>query len=82
MTFDINLIQNFYHDFQEKIDKLKGVIDRPLTFTEKILFIHLHGRIIDFQRGRDYVQFHPDRVAMQDATAQMALLQFMLCNTM
>ncbi len=80
MTFNIDLIQKYYQDLPGKIDKLHSLIERPLTFTEKILFTHLSRNITDFQRGRDYVEFHPDRVAMQDATAQMALLQFMMAD--
>ena len=80
MTFNINVIQKYYQDLPGKIDKLRSLTDRPLTFTEKILFTHLSSNLTDFQRGRDYVEFHPDRVAMQDATAQMALLQFMMAG--
>ena len=80
MTFNIDLIQKYYHDLPAEIDKLRRLTKRPLTFTEKILFTHLSGNLKDFQRGRDYVEFNPDRVAMQDATGQMALLQFMMAD--
>ena len=80
MTFNIDLIQKYYHDLPEEIDKLRRLTKRPLTFTEKILFTHLSGNFMDFQRGIDYVEFNPDRVAMQDATGQMALLQFMMAD--
>ncbi|MDP7590001.1 MAG: aconitase family protein, partial [Candidatus Poseidoniia archaeon] len=72
--------QKYYQNLPGEIDKLRRLIKRPLTFTEKILFTHLSGNLKDFQRGRDYVEFNPDRVAMQDATAQMALLQFMMAG--
>ena len=80
MTFNIDLIQKYYQDLPGEIDKLRRLTKRPLTFTEKILFTHLSGKLKDFQRGRDYVELNPDRVAMQDATAQMALLQFMMAG--
>jgi len=68
-----------YAEFPAKVDKAKALLNRPLTLAEKILFAHLHEsqNLEDFQRGKSYVDFAPDRVAMQDATAQMALLQFM-----
>jgi aconitate hydratase len=78
MVYDIETVERFYLCFAEKIDSLRRDIDRPLTVSEKILYAHLYDfdsmRI--FKRGEDYVNFRPDRVAMQDATAQMALLQF------
>ena len=79
MVFDIDLIQGIYQTYQEKIAQIRRVIDRPLTLTEKILYTHLSPEepIKDYQRGVDYVNFAPDRVAMQDATGQMALLQLM-----
>ncbi len=80
MTFNIDLIQKYYQNLPGEIDKLRRLIKRPLTFTEKVLFTHLSGNLKDFQRGIDYVAFNPDRVAMQDATAQMALLQFMMAG--
>jgi aconitate hydratase len=79
MAFDIDMIKKVYETFGAKIDKARAVVHRPLTLSEKILFAHLHTdqKIEDFARGGAYVDFTPDRVAMQDATAQMALLQFM-----
>lgn len=79
MIFDIELIRLFYKELGQKIEKVSKVIHRPLTATEKLLYVHLDKsqQLADFQRGHDYVHFMPDRVAMQDATAQMALLQFM-----
>jgi aconitate hydratase len=79
MAFDIDMIKKVYETFGSKVDKARAVVNRPLTLSEKILFAHLHEsqKIEDFQRGGAYVDFTPDRVAMQDATAQMALLQFM-----
>jgi aconitate hydratase len=79
MTFDFELIQKTYQAFPERINKARDILKRPLTLTEKILYGHLHedNELRPFGRGEDYVDFKPDRVAMQDATAQMALLQFM-----
>ena len=77
--FDIDLIKSVYSKFDERLQKVKQHLQRPLTLSEKILYAHLFDpdQIRDFKRGVDYVDFAPDRVAMQDATAQMALLQFM-----
>ncbi len=77
--FDLNLITKNYQELSTKIEKAKKHLNRPLTLSEKILYSHLYGEqaLTDFKRGVDYVDFAPDRVAMQDATAQMALLQFM-----
>ncbi len=79
MIFDLDMIKKVYAEFPAKVDKAKALLNRPLTLAEKILFAHLHESqsLEDFQRGKSYVDFAPDRVAMQDATAQMALLQFM-----
>lgn len=79
MVFDLNMIQKLYEGFSAKVAATRKVVNHPLTLTEKILYAHLwHGNPdIAFERGKDYVDFAPDRVAMQDATAQMALLQFM-----
>lgn len=79
MAFDIDMIRSVYGQIAHKVDHAKKALNRPLTLTEKILFAHLHtdSPVQDFKRGKDYVFFAPDRVAMQDATAQMALLQFM-----
>ncbi|HNL83838.1 MAG TPA: aconitate hydratase [Chitinophagales bacterium] len=79
MIFDLDMIKKVYAEFPAKVDKAKALLNRPLTLAEKILFAHLHEsqNLEDFQRGKSYVDFAPDRVAMQDATAQMALLQFM-----
>src|SRR5271157_5560361 len=75
---DIELIARVYSGFIDKLDRARSFLKRPMTYTEKILFSHLEeyppGH---FKRGVDYAQLLPDRVAMQDATAQMALLQFM-----
>ncbi len=73
------MIKSVYQNFPEKINNVKKQIKRPLTFAEKVLYAHLHPSqpLQDFERGKSYVEFAPDRVAMQDATAQMALLQFM-----
>jgi len=78
MLFDFDLIQSVYSNFAEKVNRAKSVLKRPLTLAEKILYAHLYNpdEIKDYKRGVDYVNFKPDRVAMQDATAQMALLQF------
>src|SRR6056297_575017 len=79
MLFDLDLIKNVYASFEDKLKDARNTLNRPLTLTEKILYSHLHKdqQIKEFKRGEDYVNFAPDRVAMQDATAQMALLQFM-----
>ncbi|MGB4840492.1 MAG: aconitate hydratase [Saprospiraceae bacterium] len=79
MAFDIEMIKASYDALPERVETARKVLGRPLTLSEKILFSHLHpdSPVQDFKRGKDYVFFKPDRVAMQDATAQMALLQFM-----
>lgn len=79
MAFDIEMIKKVYAELPAKIKAAREVLNRPLTLTEKILYSHLHSsqKLADFTRGKSYVDFAPDRVAMQDATAQMALLQFM-----
>ena len=79
MNFDVKNIENFYRFFVDRVDFSKGKIKKPFTLCEKILYAHLYSpeEIKNFVRGEDYVNFRPDRVAMQDATAQMALLQFM-----
>lgn len=78
MPFDLDLIQKTYNEMPAKVDAARKALGRPLTLAEKILYSHLWNgvEIKDFQRGKAYVDFAPDRVAMQDATAQMALLQF------
>jgi aconitate hydratase len=77
--FDLNLIKKNYRELSDKVEKAKKHLNRPLSLSEKILYAHLYPNqeLLDFKRGTDYVDFAPDRVAMQDATAQMALLQFM-----
>lgn len=79
MVFDFDMIKKFYNGYSQKVADTRKVVNHPLTLTEKILYAHLWEGKIDevFQRGKSYVNFAPDRVAMQDATAQMALLQFM-----
>jgi len=79
MAFDIEMIKKVYSAFPERVQKARQLLGRPLTLSEKILFTHLHAdqNLDNFVRGESYVDFAPDRVAMQDATAQMALLQFM-----
>ncbi|MBL8006621.1 MAG: aconitate hydratase [Ignavibacteria bacterium] len=76
--FDLDLIRNVYSAFKTKADEAKKLLNRPMTYTEKVLYTHLWN-IPDrpYERGKDFTDFRPDRVAMQDATAQMALLQFM-----
>jgi aconitate hydratase len=82
MVFDIDMIRAHYESFPEKVEKVTRKLGRPLTYAEKILYTHLHpdSPLHVYGRGKDYVFFSPDRVAMQDATAQMALLQFMMCG--
>jgi aconitate hydratase len=78
MTADFDRIQKVYQTLKEKVEAAKKVLSRPSTLTEKILYSHLCETINkEFIKGKDYVDLAPDRVAMQDATAQMALLQFM-----
>lgn len=79
MIFDLDMIKAVYNRFQLKVGMARKVVGRPLTYSEKILYSHLFdGNPSEaYKRGESYVDFAPDRVAMQDATAQMALLQFM-----
>ncbi len=79
MAFDIDMIKKVYEKYPERIEAARKVVGKPLTLAEKILYAHLwEGNATEaFSRGESYVDFAPDRVAMQDATAQMALLQFM-----
>jgi aconitate hydratase len=79
MVFDEEMIQRIYANLPEKISQIKNKLQRPLTLTEKILYSHLAAEepLANYNRAVDYVNFSPDRVAMQDATAQMALLQLM-----
>ena len=79
MAFDIEMIKKVYANFPSRIAAAREIVGKPLTLTEKILYAHLwQGTATDvYDRGKSYVDFAPDRVAMQDATAQMALLQFM-----
>ena len=79
MVFDLEMIKKVYEKYPERIEAARKVIGRPLTLSEKILYAHLWDKnaSVSHERGKSYVDFAPDRVAMQDATAQMALLQFM-----
>jgi aconitate hydratase len=79
MVFDLEMIKKVYAKFPEAIEAARKVVGKPLTLSEKILYAHLwEGNAVNvYERGKSYVDFAPDRVAMQDATAQMALLQFM-----
>lgn len=79
MAFDIEMIKAVYAVMGERVEAARKIVNRPLTLSEKILYSHLDQGVPteEFQRGKSYVDFKPDRVAMQDATAQMALLQFM-----
>ena len=79
MVYYIDMLRSFYSNFPKRVDAAREQVGRPLTLAEKILYAHLYEEsdICPFRRGEDYVNFRPDRVAMQDATAQMALLQFM-----
>ena len=80
--YDLKMIEDFYSSFGGKVGLVKEKLKRPLTFTEKILYGHIDSEsaIKSAQRGVSYEEFNPDRVAMQDATAQMALLQFMMAG--
>jgi aconitate hydratase len=79
MAYDIEMIKGVYAQMAEKVDAARKVVGKPLTLTEKVLYAHLDEGLAtqSYKRGESYVDFNPDRVAMQDATAQMALLQFM-----
>jgi aconitate hydratase len=82
MIFDLGIIESFYKQLDSRILQIRKRVNHPLTLSEKILFSHIynHDQIKPFNRGVDYVDFLPDRVAMQDATAQMAILQFMMAG--
>jgi aconitate hydratase len=81
MIFDLDLIKKVYAEMPAKIERARELTGKPLTLAEKILYTHLYQPPTKaYERGKDYVEFAPDRVAMQDATAQMALLQFMTCG--
>ncbi len=81
MVFDLDLIKKVYSEMPGKVAAARKLTGTPLTLAEKILYTHLYEPAAKaYQRGKDYVDFAPDRVAMQDATAQMALLQFMTCG--
>ena len=79
MVYDVTMLEAFYVAYKGKVEHVRAILKRPLTLAEKILYAHLYdvADLKDYKRGEDYVNFRPDRVAMQDATAQMALLQFM-----
>ena len=79
MVQDLSMLQEFYEAYAAKIGRIREKLARPLTYAEKILYTHLYddADLRSVKRGEDYVNFRPNRVAMQDATAQMALLQFM-----
>ncbi len=79
MAFDLSMIKSVYDRYEERVNAARSILNRPLTLTEKILYTHLSEGSASqaYERGASYVNFAPDRVAMQDATAQMALLQFM-----
>lgn len=81
MVFDLDLIRKVYERMPRKVEEARQLTGKALTLSEKILYSHLYKPATDaYNRGKDYVDFAPDRVAMQDATAQMALLQFMTCG--
>ncbi|MDP5140930.1 MAG: aconitase family protein, partial [Spirosomaceae bacterium] len=79
MAFDFDMIKQVYAKFPERVAAARKIVNKPLTLSEKILYAHLWDgeATTAFTRGKDYVDFAPDRIACQDATAQMALLQFM-----
>ncbi len=79
MAYDIDMIKKVYSQMADRVNKAREVVGKPLTLSEKILYSHLWDGKTEqaFRRGKDYVDFAPDRIACQDATAQMALLQFM-----
>jgi len=78
MTANFDMIQKVYDQLRNKVESAKNIVGRPLTYAEKILYAHLwESPAVELKRGKDFADFKLDRVAMQDATAQMALLQFM-----
>lgn len=79
MIFDLDMIKGVYSRYKSRVEKARNIVGKPLTYAEKVLYAHLFAgdATENFKRGESYVDFAPDRVAMQDATAQMALLQFM-----
>ncbi len=78
MTANIEMIENLYLNFRKKLAEAQKILNRPMTYAEKVLYTHLwESPSAEIKRGKDYADLAPDRVAMQDATAQMALLQFM-----
>ncbi len=79
MAFNIEMIEKVYDQIKTRVDKARKITNNPLTLSEKILYSHLWNDNLNsaYKRGKDYVDFAPDRIACQDATAQMALLQFM-----
>lgn len=79
MVYDKQMLACFYSAYKEKVERARAVLERPLTLAEKILYAHVYddAEVRNYPRGESYANFRPDRVAMQDATAQMALLQFM-----
>src|SRR4030043_281474 len=82
MIFNIELVISYYQRLPHLIREIRKSLKKPLTFSEKVLYAHLYNRtgFRSYKRGVDYVDFRPDRVAMQDATAQMALLQFLMAG--
>ena len=87
MVYDLDMLKAFYASFEKKIGRVRAVLQRPLTLAEKILYTHLYddAQLKNYERGEDYVNFRPDRVDMQDATAQIdvykrqSILFFMFC---
>ena len=79
MIFDLEMIKAVYANLADRVENARRIVGKPLSLTEKILYSHVDPSVTleAFKRGESYVDFNPDRVAMQDATAQMALLQFM-----
>lgn len=79
MVYDLEMIKQFYASYNTKVNSVRNSLGKALTLAEKILYSHLYSEsaLKEFERGKDYINFRPNRVAMQDATAQMALLQFM-----
>ncbi len=80
MAFNFDMIQKHYAQLPARVSEARTLLGKPLSLTEKILYSHLWKDVTAYSRGEDYADFRPDRVAMQDATAQMALLQFMMAG--
>ncbi len=80
MVYDIDMIKSFYSAYKEKMEHVRAVLKRPLTLAEKVLYTHLFDETVlkDYKRGEDYVNFRPDRVAMQERSRLQFLLLYIV----